>query len=191
MSTRGVNQSHLIVGALLGSLAASASYLLFTTKRGEIIRESATDGIKTIKNKLEDFIESTVEQGEYAASEIVEKTDEYGDKVKDFLLYIGDQLENLKDRDGKEKLMLLLAGGIIGALLAAGAGSLLSDARGKDGHFHITDFASYASSLRDALNSNEGRKLQKKTTSICPEKMNEYLDLALSGLALWQKLQKR
>ncbi len=191
MPSKGSHQAHLLLGALLGSLAASASYLLLTTKKGEELRDSASDGIKTLKNKLEDFIETTIEEGESVASGLSEKTDEYGDKIRSFLMQISDQLESLKDREGKDKLTLLLIGGVLGAILGAGAGSLLAQDKEREGHFNVSNIASYAAVIREVLNSLEERKPQRRASSLNTEKINELLDFALTGLTLWQKFQKK
>lgn len=165
----------VLLGAVMGGLAAFAAASFLTSKTGKRLRENLQETGSEFSEKVEGFISGIKEN-------INEKTEAVSNKVnmaKDFV----------NDLDTKDFSCGIVVGSILGGLAGIGGTIVYQSTFHNHGDFDVfnnmrSQAMKWKTFIKDAVELVDGRP------SCRNDSMNDLLDFAATGVRLWHKFRK-
>lgn len=191
--TQKSNSHQMLLGAILGAIVVGSAAAFLSSKTGQDFKDNSVDKLRDLKSRLDEFLEDLGEKTEYFTNDVSEKKSEYSDKIQDFVGQVSDHMKSYATEENKQIVTALLIGAVVGGLIGAGTGSLMSPNSQRNGGV-FRNIGSRVSSLKstfdDLLENVEG-KSQSFMNSAKKTSTKDVLEFVGAGLALWNKMQSK
>lgn len=186
------NNKEILVGLLIGALAVGASAYLFT--RREKISREFTHKYRDFKSQVDDAWNGFGNSSKQTLRRASKNAYRWSDRAQKVLKYALKEMNALNNPKNRRLRNGLIAGGLLGGLLATGTVILLSRSNAEHNGQHGFNWQKIAKGVHDFLDHHgeeeeEVEEDEEPWTERYAHRVNDVIDLALAGAQLWKKMR--